>query len=286
MSWVLDERGSVFGRFNLIDLAAVVVVIVLIPMGFVTYRVFRQPRPVIESVAPKTLRADSTRRVRLEGRNFRPFLNAFVAKANEPFSVPMRVPETVQAIFLIETPTVVELQLPNVPPGTYDIYLYDEGREVAHVPSAVTLTAGDRPSAVKIGDPVPDEAVLDIHVRFDVDNDIFPLVKPEAVDLNRPDGERPATTAATLVSFRKSEAGGDVSLRMADGGRLTASVAVPRSTLDAVVRLGVTENLGVWVYPPGQRIRPGEGFTFATPDYLIRGLITRIVTVRPVKGRV
>ena len=284
MSRILDERGKVFGRFNLIDLVAIVVVVVLIPMGFVTYRVFRQPQPVIESVAPNTLRADSPRRVRLQGRHFRPFLNAFVAKTNEPYSVPMRVPETVQAIFLIETPTVVELQLPAVPPGTYDIYLYDEGRQVAHVPSAVTLTAGERPVAATLADPVPDVAVLDIQVRFDVDPGILPLVKNGAVDLNRPDGERPATTAATLLSFKKIEAGGDVSLRMADGGRLTASVAAPRATLDALVRIGVTQNLGVWVYPVGQRIRPGEGFTFATPDYLMRGLITHIAAVRPVKG--
>ena len=284
MSRLIDERGSLFGRFNMIDVAAVVIVVVVIPMIYVAYRTFRQPSPVITSVTPSTLSVESLRRVRLKGRNFRPFLNAFVAKTNEPYSVPFRVADTVQAAFLIETPTVVELQLPNVAPGTYDIYLYDEGREVAHQTAAITLTAAAKAPVAKSGDPVPDIAVVDINVRFNVDHDILPLVKADAVDLNMPDNGHPATTPARLLSIRRaSDAGGDVSFRLADGSRLLASVAATYTPIEATVQLGVSQDHGVWVYADGQRIRAGEGFSFTTADYLIRGLITRLVTVRPQK---
>src|SRR6266511_79477 len=109
VSRVIDQQGRMFQRFNVIDVGAVVVLLVLIPMGFVAYRVFRQPLPVIESIKPSTLRIDSPRRVTVEGRYFRPFFNALVAKTTETYSVPGRLPDKVEATFLIETPTKVEL---------------------------------------------------------------------------------------------------------------------------------------------------------------------------------
>jgi len=279
VSQVIDERGSLFGRYNLIDLAAVVMVVVLIPMAYVAYRVFRQPAPVITSITPSTMSVDSARRVRITGQHFRPFLSAFVAKTDDPYAIPGNFPETMRMQFMIETPTAVELVLPSVPPGTYDLYLYDEGRNVAHQASAFTLIPGARPKTPQPGDPVPDTATIDFTARFDVDNEITPLVKQDAVDLNKPDNDHPATTPAKLASVKKLSTGGsDVALRLGDGGRLAAVMSAPRTTIEAVIRLGVTQDHGVWVYA-GQHIRPGEGFTFATADYLIRGLITRINAV-------
>ena len=44
---LIDERGRLFGRINLIDLAVIVFVAVLIPLGYGAYLVFRAPAPHI-----------------------------------------------------------------------------------------------------------------------------------------------------------------------------------------------------------------------------------------------
>ena len=49
---IVDERGRLFGRFNLIDAGVVFVLLVLVPLAYAAYRLFR-PDPVrIESVEP------------------------------------------------------------------------------------------------------------------------------------------------------------------------------------------------------------------------------------------
>jgi len=270
MTPVVDERGKAFGRFNVIDLAAIVVVVVLIPMGYVAWRVFRQPLPVITSITPSTLSVDSPMRVRLKGDHFVPYLNAFLSKTAEPFSVPHRLADNIQATFLIETPTDVELQLPDLDPGTYDLYLYDEGRELVHKVSAITLMPGERRRRVRLGDAMPDDAIVDFAVRFDVDSSIALLVRANAVDLNRPDHGSPQATAATIVSVR--------TVGTTPGSASTAAT----TRIEATVRVGATKDHGVWVYPEAQRIRAGETFWFGTPEYVIDGLITRVVSVRPV----
>lgn len=271
MTQLVDRQGNVLGRFNLVDVAAVVLVVVLVPMAYIAWRVFRAPAPVIQSVTPSTLSVDSPMRIRLHGEHFRPYLNAVLARTDQPFSVPDRVAENVQATFLIETPTDVEIQLPDLDAGRYDIYLYDEGREVAHQRAAVTLTPGNRRPHVRLGDPIPDAARIDFEVRFDVDADIAPLVTAGAADLNRPEHGSPEATPATLVSVRKASA---PHVDGATGARLVS--------IDAVVRAGVTRDHGIWVYPE-QRIRAGETFWFSTADYIIDGLITRIVATQPVQ---
>jgi hypothetical protein len=268
---VIDERGQVLGRFNAIDFAAIVVVIVLIPMGYVAWRVVRQPVPVIESVTPSTLTTDPPVRVRMRGEHFRPYLNAFLLKTNEPHSIPQRVSDNARAEFLVETPTEVELQLPDLDPGTYDIYLYDEGRELAHKTAAVTLTLGERPPRQYAGLSVPDGAIVEFIVRFTLESDLASLVNEGAVELNRPERGSPATTPAKLVSVRKVSA-------------KPASASTPATTvIEAVVRAGVTRDHGLWVYPEGQRIRAGETFWFGTADYIVDGLITRIVAANRVQ---
>ena len=72
----------------------------------------------------------------------------------------------------------------------------------------------------------------------------------------------------------------ELTFRVADGGRLTASADAGRQRLDAIVRLGVVQNHGVWVYSGPQRIRAGEKFSFATSAYVIyNGIITRLTVL-------
>ena len=276
---IIDERGALFGRFNVIDATVALFVVVLVPMGYVAYRAFRIPPPIIASVTPATLPADAPRRIRVTGEHFRPYLNAFVSKTGEPFSLIDRLPDTQQAIFLIETPSVVELKLPNVTPGTYDLYLYDEAREVARRTSAFMVQPGPRAPDGPAPD-VKDAATLEIAVRFEVDNDFALLAKVGDRDLNQPEVGVAAATPAVLVSLRKLPGpDSDLNFRLADGARLAVSTPAPRTRLEGVVRLGVGRNHGVWMYPGPQRIRAGETFSFATASYVIHGLITRVTVL-------
>ena len=47
---LIDERGRVFGRWNLIDALVVIGVILLLPVGYGAYRLFRTPTPDIATV--------------------------------------------------------------------------------------------------------------------------------------------------------------------------------------------------------------------------------------------
>lgn len=280
---VIDERGALFGRFNLIDAAVAMFVLVLVPMGYVAYRVFRVPPPVIASVAPPSLAPNVPRRIRVTGEHFRPYLKAFVAKTGEPFSLSDRLPNSEEVVFLIETPDVVELKLPDLPPGSYDLYLYDEGREIAKRTPAFTIEAG-----AVVGDtaaPAPsarskDVAKLELAVRFDVDADIAALPKAGDKDLNQPEGGFVSEMPATLISVRSvPSTASDVTFHLA-AGRLTVDTT-PRVRLEMIVRLGVMREKGVWVATGPQRVRSGQPFTFATSSYVLyNGVVSRL-TVLP-----
>lgn len=272
---VIDDRGRLLGRFNLIDALVLLMVMVVVPISYIAYRAFRTPPPVIASVAPATLPADGLRRVRVEGEHFRPYLRAFVSKTGEPFSMSNPLSDTLRAVFLIESPSLVELKLPDVPPGTYDLYLYDEGQEVARRASAFTLERG--PEAPAPTPNVPhDEAVLEIAVRFEADKAVIGQLRVGDKDLNQPEVGIPVKTAATVTTVRPLPAAESLlTFRLADGGRLTASADATRDRVEATVRLGAVQNHGVWVYPGPQRIRAGETFSFATSAYVISGIITR-----------
>ena len=42
---IVDERGRVAGRINLIDAVAAVVIVVLVPVAYGAYLLFRTPQP-------------------------------------------------------------------------------------------------------------------------------------------------------------------------------------------------------------------------------------------------
>ena len=71
---LIDDRGRLFGRINLIDVAAALVILLLIPLGYGAYQLFRTPPPEILSIEPGTLAQGSDLSVTLEGRYLQPFL--------------------------------------------------------------------------------------------------------------------------------------------------------------------------------------------------------------------
>jgi hypothetical protein len=124
---IVDERGRLFGRFNLIDAAVVLVVLVLVPLAYAAYRLFRPDPVVIQSVEPSHVLVGQKPRIRLHGQHLLPYLRAQVGGA-QPH------------LFLIESPMDGEFDMPELPVGTYDLTLYDEVQLVARMANAITVS--------------------------------------------------------------------------------------------------------------------------------------------------
>ena len=122
---LIDDRGRLFGRLNIIDAAAALLLLGIIPLTIAAYLLFRQPEPSIESIEPTKI-TPSVTRVQIKGRNLRPFLRiSFNQEQGRTFA-------------LIDAETV-EVQIPSLPPGTYDVILYDVAREISRLPAAVVV---------------------------------------------------------------------------------------------------------------------------------------------------
>jgi len=173
---IVDERGRLFGRLNLIDLAAAVLVLVLVPLAYGSWMLFRTRPPVIESVTPATLTAgQATQHLEVRGRHLRPFLRAWVG--------------TVKAGYLFESADRAEIQVPALPPGTYDLAFFDS-KELARFPNAVTV----RPS------PAEKLEEVDFLVRVITRPEILEEVSRSLRD--RPAGQpHPTSSRPVLVSY-------------------------------------------------------------------------------------
>ena len=115
---LLDGEGRLFGRLNLVDAAALLVVCLLIPLGYGAYLLFRPPQARILAVEPVTV-PEGTREVKVRGEGLRPYLR-------------MTVDQTA-ATFLFANSDEGVLLLPVLPPGSYDVVLMDEGTEIARL---------------------------------------------------------------------------------------------------------------------------------------------------------
>lgn len=130
---MIDERGRLFGKINLIDAAVAGFVLLFIPIAYGAYALFRVPAPQIVSIEPARLPEGENLAIMITGRDLRPFLRVALG--------------TEMGTFLIQSPTVAEVKLPKLAPGTYDLMLYDESREVARRDRAVTILAPPAPPA-------------------------------------------------------------------------------------------------------------------------------------------
>jgi len=131
---LVDERGRLFGRVNLIDAGVGVLVLLLIPLGYAAYVLFRTPIPTITSVERVPVPGGEGYRLRVLGEDLRPYLRATLG--------------TQEATFLVESPNAGEVSVPELGPGTYDLVVYDVGRELTRVPGALIVDAPVDPSSL------------------------------------------------------------------------------------------------------------------------------------------
>jgi len=123
---LVDERGRVGGKVNLIDAVIAVIVLLLIPLAFGAYLLFRTPPPRLISVAPATLYQGSNLRVTINGENLRPFLR-------------VTFNGTQGQSFLIGNTKYAIVELPELPAGSYDVVLWDYRQEMGRLPKALTI---------------------------------------------------------------------------------------------------------------------------------------------------
>ena len=127
---LVDAEGRLFGRWNFVDAVVVVLALGLIPIGYAAYMLFRTPPPALTAIEPAALVEGPNQRVTIRGINLRPYLRV-------SFNT------TQGATFLFEDSSKAVVDLHAMPPGTYDVILYDFGQERHRLPGALTI----RPAA-------------------------------------------------------------------------------------------------------------------------------------------
>lgn len=129
----IDEQGRLFGRWNLLDLALLVLVAGLIPLGYAAYLLFREQPPRLGSVTPNSIEQAQEFRLTITGENLRPYMRLSVG-AHQGRE------------FLFRTTEVAEVPFAFVPPGVYDVVLFDEAQERARLTNALTITPSGLPA--------------------------------------------------------------------------------------------------------------------------------------------
>lgn len=124
---IIDDRGRLFGRLNIIDALIGLLVLGLIPLAYGAYLLFRQPEPALAGVEPARVTLAATSRVIVTGSNLRPYLR-------------VSFNDTQGTTFGFISPERAEVRLPaDLPTGVYDVVLYDAARVVDRLPQALTV---------------------------------------------------------------------------------------------------------------------------------------------------
>ena len=134
---LIDERGRLFGRMNLIDALVVVVALVLIPVAYTGFLLFRTPAPRITAVEPAEVALGQEMRVKVKGTGLRSLFRANIG-------------ETPANAYLFENEQSADVLFSHVGPGKYDLALYDGVQEVARVRNAVTVVPPAAPPFTKV----------------------------------------------------------------------------------------------------------------------------------------
>jgi hypothetical protein len=134
---VIDDRGRLFGRLNIVDAAIAAFVIVLVPLAYGTYLLFQPARPQIVSVAPSAITVAERRigngsaltaKFKIQGTGLTPLLRARIGSHD--------------ALGLVfESPTSADVLVGPVPPGKHDLILLDGVQEVARANGAIDIQA-------------------------------------------------------------------------------------------------------------------------------------------------
>lgn len=134
---VIDARGRIFGRFNLIDTLVVLLVVAAVPVAYGAHLMFRDPPATLSAVTPGIVTQSPAAQVAIVGTNLRPYMRVSFGTTQAPS-------------FLFYGPTSAFVPLPALAPGTYDVVLFDYMREVARLPNGLTIVGAVPPMTVQV----------------------------------------------------------------------------------------------------------------------------------------
>jgi len=240
---IVDERGRIGGKVNLIDAVIAVIVLGLIPVAFGAYLLFRTPPPALVSVVPNSVYQGSNLRVTINGRNLRPFLrvtfNGVQGKS-----------------FLIGNTNYAIVELPDLGPGSYDVILWDYKQEMGRLPHALTIL------------PLAPTPTIEMQVRG-----TFVGVAPQRIQTIKPGEQFPpsGSPAAVVVSVATPKPS-EMQLR---AGATTLTVPITGQTdVPAVLRVkcftvaNIDGSVRCAIAGPVQQadVAPGSILPLAGPD--------------------
>jgi hypothetical protein len=130
---IVDERGRLFGRWNLLDLALLVLLLGLIPLGYAAFVLFRAQPPRLVSIEPTQMPQADAFTLRLKGENFRPYMRLSIGTQQG-------------REFMFKSTEEAEVAFAAIAPGTYDVILYDQAQERSRLPQALTISPSNLPS--------------------------------------------------------------------------------------------------------------------------------------------
>jgi hypothetical protein len=228
-----------------------VVAMGLIPLSYGAFMLFREQPPIITSIQPMQVTQGQPNTLLLTGEGFRPFLVA-------------RLGDFESSGFLVESPTIAEVRMPDIPAGNYDFVLYDQARELVRMPGAITVVP---PSA-------PITAIATVRVRFVAGQEVLDVMNIGDVDLSGLVAQED-TEGAVLMAIGQDRQRID---GLFSDGLLGRNFQVEGSTLSFTGRVRVPVVLGQsgWTYR-NQAIKVGAGFTFESILGVMRGFIFDMV---------
>src|SRR4051812_36880954 len=123
---IVDERGRLGGKVNLIDAVVAFLILILIPVAFGAYLLFRTPAARLTAINPATVYQGPNLRIEVQGEDLRPFMRV---SFNDQQGKSFAINSTRGAI----------VELPEIGAGTYDVVLYDHMQEVSRLRKALTI---------------------------------------------------------------------------------------------------------------------------------------------------
>ena len=250
---LVDERGRIAGRFNVVDLAVAFVFLVLIPLGYGAYVLFKTPPPTLTAIEPPIVELNREMRMRIRGVNLRPYMR--VSLDNN---------QTRQ--FLFKDDTTAEIVFGDIPPGQYDVVLYDFAQERSRLPKAITITPP----------PLPITAVHVAGFLTGVSARILPLLKPglsfpgvgEIIAIGTPSADLVRIVAGT----RSVEIPVDKTVKIPALLKVSCTVE-PNSVGSAECRAASSNGPGIFL---GRAVGPDIYLQFPVLDVQLPFLITQV----------
>jgi len=262
---VIDREGRVLGRVNVIDACALLLAVSVVPAAFAAYSALRE-RPVhIDAIRPRQLTVGSPMRVQIDGAQFRPYFEAFIIPAGQTF-VPIYRGASVQKVsYLLSSPSLVQLELPELSAGDYDLYFVEHGRVIASRPAGIVVRQPDYPEGVRM-----------MKVQFYPPPPSVSLIQVGDKDIVEPRGTSsfvgaPAVVTAVDVRGERREV---VDMHLTPAQDSWFGQPMIGELVEVTLRVPMSEiRPNAWTYSEAS-IRVGGLFTLTTDRYRFHGIVT------------